>query len=141
MKKLILFFILINSMFLLFAKSYNIFINEDADEEIVIVNNSSYNEAFKIYIHLKEKEGVNVDVSLFNVDVTIDQKDEWIFLVKSPMIDKNKKWKSTSDYKQIQNSDKIKIETKSDNNYNFNIETNHDKLYIIVTDYNPNDEW
>ena len=141
MKKLILFFILINSMFLLFAKSYNIFINEDADEEIVIVNNSSYDEAFKIYIHLKEKEGVNVDVSLFNVDVTIDQKDEWIFLVKSPMINKNKKWKSTSDYKHIQNSNEIKIETKSDNNYNFNIETNHDKLYIIVTDYNPNDEW
>lgn len=139
MKKLILFFILINSMFLLFAKSYNIFINEDADEEIVIVNNSSYNEAFKIYIHLKS--GNYVNVTHVYVDVNINQQDEWIFLVKSPMIDKNKKWKSTSDYKRIQNSDKIKIETKSDNNYNFNIETKHDKLYIIVTDYNPNDEW
>lgn len=139
MKKLILFFILINSMFLLFAKSYNIFINEDADEEIVIVNNSSYNEAFKIYIHLKE--GNYVNITPVYVDVNINQQDEWIFLVKSPIIDKNKKWKSTSDYKRIQNSDKIKIETKSDNNYNFNIETKHDKLYIIVTDYNPNDEW
>ena len=140
MKKLIL-FLLMSSMFLAFAESYESLINEDADEEIIIKNESSYNEAFKIYVHLKEKDGAKVDVSLFNVDVTIDQKDEWVFLVKSPMINKRLKWKSDSDYKCIRNSDKIRIETKSDRNYTYSFQTIHDKLYIIVTDYNEENDW
>lgn len=90
MKKSILCLFLLSFIFLMFAEPYESLINEDADEEIIIVNKTLDKEAFKIYIHLKEKNGANVDVSLFNVDVTIDQKDEWIFLVKSPILDKKK---------------------------------------------------
>ena len=128
-----------SSMFLAFAESYESLINEDADEEIIIKNESSCNEAFKIYVHLKE--GNYVNVTPVYVDVNINQQDEWIFLVKSPMINKGFKWKSDSDYKCIRNSDKIRIETKSDRNYTYSFQTIHDKLYIIVTDYNEENDW
>lgn len=141
MKKSILCLFLLSSIFLMFAEPYESLINEDADEEIIIVNKTLDKEAFKIYIHLKEKNGANVDVSLFNVDVTIDQKDEWIFLVKSPILDKKSKWKSDSDYKCIKNADKIRIETKSNKRYTYYFRTIHDKLYINVTDYDNENDW
>lgn len=142
MKKLILCLFLLSSVFLMFAEPYESLINEDANEEIIIVNKTLDKEAFKIYIHLKEKNGTNVDVSLFNVDVTIDQKDEWIFLVKSPILNKESKWKSDSDYKYIKNADKIRIETKSNKKYTYYFQTIHDKLYITVTDYDDDEnDW
>ena len=125
----------------MFAEPYESLINEDADEEIIIVNKTLGEEAFKIYVHLKEKNGVYVNASLFNADVNIDQKDEWIFLVKSPILDKENKWKSDSDYKCIKDADKIRIETKSNKKYTYYFQTIHDKLYITVTDYDDENNW
>lgn len=109
--------------------------NEEADEEIIIINNSGKSEAFKIWCH-------TTDQNLFSVgDVDFKVSEEgWIFLTKTPVIENGKKWKSSSDYDALENADRICIESKSGNNYNYDFEAKHDKLYITVTRYTENNK-
>lgn len=138
MRRFIFVLVLVLSTFGLFAeelKGQILSFNEEADEEIIIINRSGKSEAFKIWCH-------TTDQNLFSIgDVGFKISEEgWIFLTKTPVIENSKKWKSSSDYDALENSDKICIESKSGNKYNYYFETKHDKLYITVSKYTESDK-
>jgi len=142
MKRFIVLTCLLLACNLLFAeepKGQIMRFNEEADEEIFVINLSGKSEAFKIWCH-------TTDQNLFSVgDVDFKVSEEgWIFLTKTPLIENTKKWKSTSDYDALENADKLCIESKSGNKYNYYFEAKHDKLYITVTRYSERyegDDW
>jgi hypothetical protein len=137
MKRFLILICLLLACNLLFAedpKGQIMRFNEEADEEIIVINNSGKSEAFKIWCHTTDRNLF----SFKDVDVKIAEAG-WIFLTKTPLIESTKKWKSTSDYDALENADKLCIESKSGNKYNYYFEAKHDKLYITVTRYSEHD--
>lgn len=115
--------------------------NEAANEEIVIVNQSKYANAFKVSIHLSQQ--VIAKINQWEGSY-MEINDGWVFLVKSPEIYPDKKWKSSSDYEMIQYADGIAIEARSVGDFYYTFKTVHDKLYIYVHDGikgNNNNDW
>lgn len=112
--------------------------NEKANEEIIIINNSPRKEAFKIYVHTTE--GSAFHMGAFSVSVTTSEEG-WQFLIKTPEVKVNEKWKSPNDFEVMELSDAICIESKSGIKYNYTFETKHDKLYITVSNYKKGDDW
>ena len=112
--------------------------NEDANEEIIVINNSPRKEAFKIYVHTKDGHTFHFNGFVANYTST---EEGWNFLTKTPDIKCREKWKSSSDFEVLELSDYICIESKSGNKYNYTFETKHDKLYITVSDYKEGDDW
>lgn len=140
MKKFFIVLLLVLSASGLFAeepKGQIFEFNEDANEEVIVVNNAG-KEAFKIYIHTGE--GTSVDVGVFSVDYT-STKEGWHFIAKTPILGNKERWKSSQDFKQLRKADYICIESKSGKKYNYNFQTKHDKLYITVSPHNVNDDW
>lgn len=113
-------------------------INEKANEEIIIINNSPRKEAFKIYTHTKN--GSALHFNYFGVNYT-STEEGWNFVLRTPDVKCNEKWKSSSDYEILELSDYICIESKSGIKYNYTFETKHDKLYITVSNYKEGDDW
>lgn len=113
-------------------------INEDANEEIIVINNSPRKEAFKIWCHVKD--GSSVSVGMFSVDVNV-YDEGWFFTVKTPDVRSGEKWKSSTNYPFVKLSNRICIESKSGIKYNYTFETKHDKLYITVSNYKEGDDW
>lgn len=122
-----------------FAEPQEFPFNEDVDEEIIIVNNASTEDAFKISIRVPEGFYLNVDISSFKY-LELDNAG-YFYLTKSDLIKPNDKWKSTSDYELMEHADKIRIETKSGNKYSYTFRNKHDKLYIYVKDFEEGDDW
>ena len=112
--------------------------NEDANEEIIIINNSPRREAFKIYVHTKDGHTFHFNGFVANYTST---EEGWKFLTKSPELKSKEKWKSSSDFEVLELSDYICIESKTGNKYNYEFETKHDKLYITVSNYKEGDDW
>ena len=112
--------------------------NEDANEEIIIVNNSPRKEAFKIYVHTKNASAFHFNGFAANYTST---EEGWQFITKTPDIKCREKWKSSNDYEVLELSDYICIESKSGNKYNYEFATKHDKLYITVSEYKDRDDW
>ena len=112
--------------------------NEDANEEIIVINNSPRKEAFKIYVHTKDGHTFHFNGFVANYTST---EEGWNFLTKTPDIKCREKWKSSNDFEVLELSDYICIESKSGNKYNYTFETKHDKLYITVSDYKEGDDW
>lgn len=112
--------------------------NEDANEEVIIINNSSRSEAFKIYVHT-----ISGSVHHFNgfAANSTTTTEGWNYLTKSPEIQSESKWKSSNDFEVLELSDYICIESKSGKKYNYTFETKHDKLYITVSDFAEGDDW
>lgn len=115
----------------LFAEPVTMHFNEAANEEIVIVNKSCRSSAFKVSIHLPQQTIAKINQwEGFYRDI----EEGWLFLVKSPDVAPNKKWKSSSDYELIQYADGIAIEARAGDLFSYSFETVHDKLYIYVKD-------
>ena len=112
--------------------------NEDATEEIIIINNSPRKEAFKIYVHTKNASAFHFNGFAANYTST---EEGWQFITKTPDIRCREKWKSSNDFEVLELSDYICIESKSGNKYNYEFETKHDKLYITVSTYREGDDW
>ena len=112
--------------------------NEDANEEIIIINSAARKEAFKIYVHTKNGSAFHFNGFAANYTST---EEGWKFLVKSPDIKSNEKWKSSSEFEVLELSDYISIESKSGLKYNYTFETKRDKLYITVTEFKKGDDW
>lgn len=141
MKRIILVLLLILSASGLFAESPKgqiLEFNQKANEEIIILNNTSKRESFKIYIHTGDNTAVHMGA--FSVSVTTSEEG-WSFLVKTPEIKSKEKWKSSQDYEHLENADYICIDTKSGNKYNYDFETKRDKLYITVSPFSSGDDW
>jgi hypothetical protein len=141
MKKLFIVLSLVFAVSGLFAedpKGQMLPLNQDANEEIIVINSSSNKDAFKIYIHTTDKTSFHMGAFAASV---VNTEEGWIFLCKTPELKNNEKWKSPSDYEMIENSDYICIESKSGNKYNYTFATKHDKLYITVKNYNEGDDW
>lgn len=113
-------------------------INEEANEEIVIINNSPRKEAFKIYVHTKSGSTFHFNGFAANYTST---EEGWQFVTKTSEVRCNEKWKSSNDFEIIELSDYICIESKSGIKYNYTFETKHDKLYITVSNYKDGDDW
>jgi hypothetical protein len=141
MKKSIFLICLLFACHLLFAENLKGQIlpsNQKANEEIIITNTAFTKDAFKISVHTTDKTSFHMGA--FSASVT-NTEEGWMFLCKSAEIKKGEKWKSSSDFEVIENSDYICIESKSGNKYNYTFETKHDKLYITVSDFKEGDDW
>ena len=112
--------------------------NEDANEEIIVINTTFKKEAFKIYVHTKNASAFHFNGFAANYTST---EEGWQFLAKTPELKNKEKWKSSSDFEILELSDYICIESKSGNKYNYTFETKHDKLYITVSEYKEGDDW
>lgn len=141
MKRFIVLTCLLFACYLLFAEDLKgqIFLfNEDANEEIIIINNSPRSEAFKIYTHTIKGSAYHFNGFVSNYTST---EEGWNFLTKTPEIKCREKWKSSNDFEVLELSDYICIESKSGNKYNYEFATKHDKLYITVSEYKGRDDW
>lgn len=141
MKKLFIALVVLLSASGLFAEDLKgqIFLfNEDANEEIIIINNSPRSEAFKIYAHTIKGSTYHFNGFVSNYTST---EEGWNFLTKTPEIKCREKWKSSNDFEVLELSDYICIESKSGNKYNYEFATKHDKLYITVSEYKGRDDW
>jgi len=136
MKSAILAVSLLLLSFSVFCEPMEFPFNEDADEEIIVVNESSEADAFKVYVHVPEEldGSVDVNVSLTNVNVG-RLKEGWVFLTKTPIVEKGKKWKSSSDYRIMKRANFIMIDNKSNKKLTYSFRSKHDKLVITVLDY------
>lgn len=130
MKKVLCCLLVLMTCVLCFGEPYTMRINETANEEIVIENQTPYEDAFKISLHTQEQ---TIDRRNEWESVHYELQNEWFFLVKSPTIKPGKKWKSSSDYDKIQYADGLGIESKSGRQYTYSVKTIHDKLHIYVT--------
>ena len=141
MKRFLLVLLLVLSASGLFAedlKGQILSFNEDANEEIIILNTTFDKEAFKIYVHTKDGHTFHFNGFVANYTST---EEGWQFLTKSPELKSKEKWKSSSDFEVLELSDYICIESKTGNKYNYEFETKHDKLYITVSNYKEGDDW
>ena len=142
MKRFLILICLLFACNLLFAeedlKGQIFSFNEDANEEIIVINNSPRKEAFKIYVHTKKGSAFHFNGFVSNYTST---EEGWNFLTKTPDIKCREKWKSSNDFEVLELSDYICIESKSGNKYNYEFETKHDKLYITVSEYKEGDDW
>jgi hypothetical protein len=141
MKRFIVLICLLFACHLLFAeelKGQIMPFNEKANEEIIITNTTLRKDAFKIYVHTTE--GSAFHLNAFSASFTTAEEG-WQFLIKTPEIKNNEKWKSPQDFEIMEISDYICIESKSGNKYTYNFETKHDKLYITVSTYKEGDDW
>lgn len=140
MKKSILFLILLLSVSGLFAEGQIMAINEKSDEEIIVLNQTSYSDSFKISVHLKARSFFSMKINDSVTEIN-PQEEEWKFLVKTPKIRPNNKWKSKEDFDEIEDSDSICIESKSGRKYSYQFSTKSDKLYITIKPYKETEEW
>lgn len=141
MKKLFLIFLLTLVSFGLFAQELKgqVFpFNEEANEEIIIKNTTFNKDAFKIYVHTKS--GTAFHFNGFTANYT-STEEGWQFITKTPELKNRDIWKSSSDFKILELSDYICIESKSGRKYNYTFETKHDKLYITVSTFKEGDDW
>ena len=142
MKRLVLLFILILSASGLFAeeelKGQVIPFNQKANEEIIVINNTFFKDAFKIYVHTKNGTAFHFNGFYNNYTST---EEGWQFLAKTTDIKNMEKWKSSSDFEVLELSDYICIESKSGRKYNYTFATKHDKLYITVNKFQEGDDW
>ena len=103
MKKLFLIFLLMFINLGLFAEEElkgQVFpFNEKANEEIIIINKSFCNDAFKIYVHTKSGHSFRFNGFYANYAST---EEGWKFLTKTPEIKNNDKWKSPSDFEILE---------------------------------------
>jgi hypothetical protein len=141
MKKLFIVLIVLLSASGLFTedlKGQILSFNEDANEEIIVLNTTFDKEAFKIYVHTKKGSVQHFNAFVSNYTST---EEGWQFLTKTPELKNKEKWKSSSDFEVLELSDYICIESKSGKKYNYTFETKHDKLYITVSTYREGDDW
>lgn len=138
-----LFVLLISLSWVLNAAPYEGPISFEADEEVVIKNNSSFEECFRVFVCLPASSGTTVSVKgLDKVNVrTGDYPEEWKYVCTSPSIPSHSKWKSSSDYPVVEDAVAIRILTKSGRDYSYYFEEHSDKLHIIVTDLKDSDNW
>ena len=141
MKKFFIVFLLSFVSFISFAqdlpKGQIMQFNEKANEEIIVINNS-FKDAFKISIHTTDSTSFHLNA--FSASLT-NSEEGWMFLVKTPELKCNEKWKSSSDFEFLEHADYICIESKSGRKYNYTFETKRDKLYITVNSYKEGDDW